>query len=95
MRDGNGGVWLYSIEQLPDKTYLVVAAPRPRLSIVNIIADEFLSPFLRGGLIALLLSLVLAFLFARLIADPLQKVVIAARGMPSAEIKPGRTAGPA
>ena len=94
MRDGNGGVWLYSIEQLPDKTYLVVAAPRPRLSIVNIIADEFLSPFLRGGLIALLLSLVLAFLFARWIADPLQKVVIAARGMPSAEIKPVEPQGP-
>jgi signal transduction histidine kinase len=94
VRDGNGGVWLYSIDQLPDKTYLVIAAPRPRVSIVNIIADEFLPPFLQSGLIALLLSLVVAFFFARWIADPLQKVVVAARGMPSAEIKPIEPQGP-
>jgi signal transduction histidine kinase len=45
-------------------------------------------------LIALLLSLVVAFFFARWIADPLQKVVAAARAMPSAEIKPVEPQGP-
>lgn len=94
VRDGNGVVWLYSARQLPDKTYLVIAAPRPRISIVTIIADEFLPPFLQSGLIALLLSLVVAFFFARWIADPLQKVVMAARAMPSAEIKPVEPQGP-
>jgi len=94
VRDGNGAAWLYSVAQLPDKTYLLVASPRPRLSIVNIIADEFLPSFLQSGLIALLLSLVVAFLFARWIADPLQKVVAAARAMPSAEIKPVEAQGP-
>jgi signal transduction histidine kinase len=94
VRDGNGAVWLYSVEQLPDKTYLVVASPRPRVSIVNIFANDFLPLFLQSGLIALLLSLVVAFLFARWIADPLQKVVLAARTMPSAEIKPIEPQGP-
>jgi len=94
VRDENGAAWLYSTEKLPDKTYLVVASPRPRISIVNLFADDFLPLILQSGLIALLLSLVVAFFFARWIADPLQKVVAAARAMPSAEIKPVESLGP-
>jgi signal transduction histidine kinase len=93
-RDGKGAVWLYSVEQLPDQTYLVVASPRPRLSILNVFADEFLPLILQSGSIALLLSLVVAFFFAGWIADPLQKVVLAARAMPSAEAKPVEPQGP-
>jgi signal transduction histidine kinase len=93
-RDENGMAWLYSIEKLPDKTYLVIASPRPRISIVNLFADDFLPLIVQSGLIALLLSLVVAFFFARWIADPLQKVVMAARAMPSAEIKPVESLGP-
>ena len=94
VRDGKGVAWLYSVAQLPDNTYLVVASPRPRLSILNIFVNDFLPLFLQSGLIALLLSLVVAFFFARWIADPLQKVVLAARAMPSAEIKPVEPQGP-
>jgi signal transduction histidine kinase len=94
VRDENGAAWLYSIEKLSDNTYLVVASPRPRISIVNLFADDFLPLILQSGLIALLLSLVVAFFFARWIADPLQKVVAAARAMPSAEIKPVESLGP-
>jgi len=94
VRDGNGVAWLYSVNQLPDKTYLVIASPRPRVPIVNIFADDFLPLILQSGSIALLLSLMVAFFFARWIADPLQKVVAAARAMPSAEIKPVEPQGP-
>ena len=94
VRDENGEAWLYATEKLSDNTYLVVASPRPRISIVNLFADDFLPLIWKSGLIALLLSLVVAFLFARWIADPLQKVVAAARAMPSAEIKPVESQGP-
>ncbi len=94
VRDENGAAWLYSTEKLSDNTYLVVASPRPRISIVNLFADDFLPLILQSGSIALLLSLVVAFLFARWIADPLQRVVAAARAMPSAEIKPVESLGP-
>ncbi len=94
MRDENGAAWLYVSEKLPDSTYLVVAAPRPRISIVNLFADDFLPLIIQSGLIALLLSLAVAFLFARWIADPLQKVVAAARAMPAAETKPVESQGP-
>ncbi len=94
VRDTNGIAWLYSVEQLPDKTFLVIASPRPRVPIVNLFTDDFLPLILQSGLIALLLSLMVAFFFARWIADPLQKVVAAARAMPSVEIKPVEPQGP-
>ena len=94
VRDGNGAAWLYSIEKISDGSYLVVASPRPRISILNLFTDDFLPLILQSGLIALLLSLVVAFLFARWIADPLQKVVAAAREMPSAQAKPMEVRGP-
>jgi two-component system sensor histidine kinase ResE len=61
---------------------------------VNLFADDFLPLIIQSGLIALLLSLAVAFLFARWIADPLQKVVAAARAMPAAETKPVESQGP-
>ncbi|MBI5954331.1 MAG: HAMP domain-containing histidine kinase [Chloroflexi bacterium] len=94
VRNENGAAWLYVTEKLPDKTFLVVAAPRPRFSIINLFTDDFLPLIIQSGLIALLLSLAVAFLFARWIADPLQKVILAARGMPSAETKPVDVRGP-
>lgn len=94
LRDADGKAWLYSLDRLPDQSYLMVASPRPRLSIVNIFADDFLPLILQSGSIALLLSLVVAFFFARWIADPLQKVVAAARAMPSVESKPVEPQGP-
>ncbi len=79
VRDESGVTWLYSLQKLPDKTYLLVASPRPRISIANIFTDDFLPIILQSGVVALLLSLVVAFFVARWIADPLQKVVAAAR----------------
>ena len=94
VRDETGKAWLYSIEKLPDGTFLMVASPRPNMSIVNVFSDEFLPIIFLGGMIALSLSLIVAFLFSGWVATPLQKVVNAAREMPSAEAKPVRVSGP-
>ena len=93
-RDVNKAAWLYSLEKLSDGSYVMVAAPRPRISILNVFSDEFAPLILQGGMIALLLSLVVAFFVARWIADPLQKVVAAARSLPSDQIKIVKTGGP-
>jgi len=94
VRDEKKAAWLYSLEKLPDNSYIMVAAPRPRVSLTNVFTDDFLPLILQSGVFALLLSLIVAFFFARWIADPLQKVVHAARQMPSAEIKPVEPQGP-
>jgi signal transduction histidine kinase len=94
MTDADGGFWLYAASRLSNGTVLVVAAPRPTVRIFNVFADELLIPILQGGAIALLLSLILAFLISRWVADPLQKVVIAARSYPSDAIQPVSPRGP-
>ena len=93
-RDENGELWLYTFKRLPDGRILVVTAPRPRVPVLNVFADEFLFPILEGGVIALFLSLVLAYAISRWVADPLQKVVHAAQSYPSEEMKSISPAGP-
>ena len=93
-RDANGSVWLYAAKRLSSDRLLVITAPRPRVPVLNIFADELLAPILEGGFIALLLSLILAFALARWVADPLQQLVLAARNYPSQEIKPVPPRGP-
>ena len=93
-RDANGGVWLYTFQRLSSDRILVVAAPRPRVPVLNIFTDQLLLPIVEGGLIAFLFSLVLAFALSRWVADPLQQVVAAARNYPSEEMKPVPPRGP-
>jgi signal transduction histidine kinase len=92
--DTNGDAWLYAFNHLNGGQTVVVAAPRPRVPVLNIFADELFIPIVQGGLIALLLSLILAFLLSRWVADPLQRIVIAARNYPSDEMKPVTPRGP-
>jgi signal transduction histidine kinase len=93
-RDSNGKPWLYSLQQLPDQTWLVAAVPRPKVSVLAVLTDELLPPFLQGGAIALLLSLVVAFAFARWIADPLQNVVTEAGRVPAGQARAVIPRGP-
>jgi len=93
-RDDQGQFWLYTFKRLSADRILVVAAPRPRVPAVNIFADALLLPLIEGGLIALALSLILAYAISRWVADPLQKVVSAARAYPSQEMRPVSPSGP-
>ena len=87
VRDDEGGAWLYSIAKLPDGSFLMAASPRPRLSALSIFNDEFIPVIFLGGAVAFLFSLVAAFLISGWIANPLQRIVNAARGVPAAEVE--------
>jgi len=94
LRDFQGRAWLYSLDLLPDGGWMMLATPRPRAQLLAILTDELLPPLLEGGLIALLLSLFLAFAIAQWIADPLQQVIAAAKTVPSDAIRPVAERGP-
>jgi two-component system sensor histidine kinase ResE len=79
---------------LDDGTTLVVAAPRPRVPLLTTVRDELMPILVQGGGIALLLSLVLAFVVARWVADPLQRLVAASQHEPVAETEPVPERGP-
>jgi two-component system, OmpR family, sensor kinase len=95
-RDANGEVWLYTSKRLSNDRILVLAAPRPRVPVLNLFTDQLLLPIVEGGLIAFLLSLILAFALSRWVADPLQQIVVAARNYPegSEDMKPVAPRGP-
>jgi len=95
-RDANGEAWLYTFKRLSRDRILVIAAPRPRVPALNIFTDQLLLPIVEGGLIAFLFSLVLAFALSRWVADPLQRVVVAAQNYPegSEAMKPISPRGP-
>ena len=92
--DAEGAEWLYTATRVVNGSFLVVAAPRPSTNFRNVFADELLLPIVEGGLVALLLSLVLAFALSRWVADPLQQVVLAARTYPERALKPVPPRGP-
>jgi signal transduction histidine kinase len=94
VRDSAGSLWVYSLSDLPGGEKLLVAAPRPKIVGLALLRDELLAPFVQGGLIALLLSLLAAFLISRWVADPLQEMLAAARRMPSQEMRPLEARGP-
>jgi signal transduction histidine kinase len=94
VRDGKGQPWLYTFKRVTPDRLLVIAAPRPRVPVLNIFTDQVLVPVLEGGLIALFLSLILAYAISRWVADPLQQVVHAAQTYPSDDIKSILPSGP-
>lgn len=92
--DAEGAAWIYTFSRMPNGRVLVVTAPRPRAAVLNVFADEFFGPILQAGAVALFLSLILAFALSRWVADPLQKVVMAARKYPADDIQPVAPHGP-
>jgi len=83
LRDADGNLWIYSSALLDNGERLVLATPRPRVKVFTLLKDELLPPFWSAGAVAILLSLILAFLMARWIADPLQKILTATREVPA------------
>ncbi|GAB4503667.1 MAG: hypothetical protein Fur0043_06590 [Anaerolineales bacterium] len=94
LRDAAGQTWLYTRQTLDDGSTLLIAAPRPHVPLLTILRDELLPVFIQGGGIALLFSLALAFLMARWVADPLQRIVTTSQHVPVNEQPPLEERGP-
>lgn len=80
-RAKGGQVWLYAVANLENGGALVAAAPRQRLALLNLLADEFVPPVARALLVALLVSLLMGFWMARWIARPLAGLAGAAQAV--------------
>jgi len=94
LRDENGGYWLYSVARLRNNLTLITAAPRPQVRILSLFRDELFGPFIQAGLIALVLSLFVAFWLAHWISNPLQQIIRASRQMPAASSLKLSASGP-
>jgi signal transduction histidine kinase len=93
-RDSMGKQWLYFLAPMSSGYSLLLAEPRQRQSVWNILRDEFLGPFIRGAFLALLLSLLLAFGIAQWISAPLQRITDATHSVPAGKSNIIRLEGP-
>jgi two-component system OmpR family sensor kinase len=93
-RDALGQVWIYTLYRLDNGYWLVLASPRSSVPVLSILRDDFFMPLVYAGCAALVFSLVLAFVMARWVADPLQRMITAARVLPQRELRSLSTAGP-
>ncbi len=82
VRDANGDAWIASVHRFANRRILLTLLPRPKLPILSVLRNDIFLPFLYSGLIALVLSLFVAFGLARWIGTPLQALILAARRMP-------------
>jgi signal transduction histidine kinase len=74
--------WLYVSRPIADGHTLIITAPSPALRTLATFGDELLlSPLLRAGAVALLASILFAWLVSRWVAAPLQQVSQAARAV--------------
>jgi signal transduction histidine kinase len=82
LRDRDGQVWLYRVERLSTRTWLVAAVPRQNVPLLSALREDLLVPFAWSGMAALLLSLLLAYGLARWIGNPLDGLAAASRRVP-------------
>jgi signal transduction histidine kinase len=94
LRDQHGQSWLYIIQHLANGNWLLVAVPRPAVPLLTILGDELMLPIFGAAVVALIISLLVAFWLARWIGDPLQRLVVASRKLPSEAVKPVTPHGP-
>jgi len=80
-RDEEKNIWLYTVRPMRNGSYLVVMSPRPETPVFSILRNEFVSPYFRGIVIALILSLLAAFWIARWITAPLERMAVSARSL--------------
>lgn len=83
LKDQNGQYWLYIVQHLNNGDWLLVAVLRPAVPLLTILSDELMLPILGAAVAALIISLLVAFWLARWIGEPLQRLVVASRMMPS------------
>ena len=95
--DVEGNEWLYLVRSLSSEHWLVLAAPRPRMTFMAALrtrTDDIIGPLQGGGLVALFLSLILAILMARWVAGPLQRIAQSAKGIAGGKYRPIEPEGP-
>jgi len=93
-RDKDRVQWLFVVNRLGGGQLLVVATPRVKMPVFNIIRDDFAGPFFRGLLFALGLSLLMAIWISSWVTAPLERLAEASKAVSRGEYKKIQLKGP-
>lgn len=82
------GRWLYVSQPLATGEVLVLIAPRPNPLALRTWGDDLLRPLLQAGLLGLLCSVLLSWLFSRWVAAPLKRISRASDAIAEGDYSP-------
>jgi len=92
--DTKGQVWLYVHRRIEDNQLLIVAAPRPKVPLLQIVREELIPPLFQAGLGAVLLALLLAIWMARWVTSPLRRMTKSTQALAAGKHEPILVEGP-
>ena len=92
--DSQARVWLYVARQIEGNQILIVAAPRPKVALLQILREELFPPLFRAGLGAMILALLLAIWMARWVTSPLHRMTKSAQTLAAGKHEPIPVEGP-
>ena len=92
--DSHAQVWLYVARQIEGNQILIVAAPRPKVALLQILREELVPPLFRAGLGALILAIPLAIWMAHWVTSPLQRMTKSAQALAVGKHDPIPVEGP-
>lgn len=86
---------LYTITAFEDGRTLILILPKPRVRLATLLGEDLGRPFVRAGVVALVVSIVLAWMIARWVARPLQDLARASRSVADGDyVAPTKVQGP-
>jgi len=71
--------FLFTVTPLENGRSLLLVLPRPGVRLATLLGEDLGRPFLQAGLVALAVSVLLAWLMARWVAGPLHRLAVATR----------------
>lgn len=94
--DANGKIWIYSFRGLQQGRMLVVATQRQPFQEIfkSPLTDDLFRSLIRAGGLALIFSLILAYLISRWVATPLQHMSSVAKAVANGEKRQVAIKGP-
>jgi signal transduction histidine kinase len=92
--DSQGQVWLYVSRRIEGNQVMIVASPRPKVPLKDILREELLPPLFQAGLGAAALAILLAIWMAHWVTSPLQRITKSAQALAAGKHEPIPVEGP-
>jgi len=92
--DAKGQVWLYVHRRIEDNQVIIIATPRPKVPLLQILSEELIPPLSQAGLGAVVLALLLAYWMARWVSSPLQRMTKSTQALAAGKHEPILVEGP-
>lgn len=87
IRDNSNRVWLFATLKITDNFWLLAAVPAPKLGVMGILKDEFISPIFWAGVLGIFIAFFLSYLLSSWISKPIKAIADASKSLSKGNFK--------